>query len=73
NNGAEKIYGYSTSEAIGRNINFLIPKNYPDDTKLLLDKVRNHIKVFNHETKRLTKDGKIIDVSITVSPIINSD
>ena len=73
NNGAEKIYGYSASEAIGRNISLLIPENYPDDTSLMLENIRKDVKVFNHETKRLTKDGKIIDVSITVSPIINSD
>ena len=53
NNGAEKIYGYSANEAIGRNISLLIPENYPDDTSLMLENIRRDIKVFNHEMRCL--------------------
>jgi len=69
NSGAEKIYGYPASEAIGRCIRFLAPPGEDDDLDYILKKVRNGVPVFHYETRRIRNDGRIIDVALTVSPI----
>ena len=69
NAGAEKIYGYSASEVIGKSISILIPAEKEDDLKEILQKVRSGEPVFHYETKRKRKDGRSIDVSLTASPI----
>jgi len=69
NLGAENIYGYTETEVIGRHISLLVPPGHVDDTILLLDKIRAGEPVIQHETSRLRKDGKIIDVALTLSPV----
>jgi PAS domain S-box-containing protein len=72
NAGAEMIYGYSAGEIVGRNVSLLIPPDYPDDTQILLEKIRAGEQVIHHETTRMRKDGRIIDVALTLSPIKDS-
>jgi PAS domain S-box-containing protein len=55
NKGAERIYGYSTEDAVGRNISFLIPENYFDDTSLMTKKIKYGEKVYHQETKRIKR------------------
>lgn len=69
NTGAEKIYGYSAGEIVGWNVSTLVPPNYSDDTRLLLEKVHAGEPVIHYETTRMRKDGRIIDVDLTLSPI----
>ncbi|MFA4824518.1 MAG: PAS domain S-box protein [Methanoregula sp.] len=69
NTGAERIYGYSAQEVIGRNISLLIPPDLPDDTQASLDQIRNGTPVIRYETLRRKKDGGLINIALTVSPV----
>ena len=73
NRGAERMYGYSASEAIGRPISFLIPSDQRHEFDEILRSIRADQRVAPYETRRLTKDGRELDVSLTVSPIKDSD
>jgi PAS domain S-box-containing protein len=69
NKAAERIYGYAAEEVIGRHISLLLPPGRPDDIKLIMAKLKRGERILNYETVRLTKDGREIDVSLTISPI----
>lgn len=69
NQGAEKLYGYSPEEAKGKHISILIPPSRPDELKQILDRVRRGEQIQHYETERMRKDGKIIYISLGVSPI----
>ena len=69
NASAERMYGYSAQEAIGQNMSFLLPHDRPDEEQEILSKLRRNERVEHFETTRLRKDGKLIDVSLTISPI----
>ncbi len=71
NKSAEIIFGYAPEEILGKSINFLNPPDRFDEDSFILSEIRkgNHIDHF--ETKRVRKDGKILDISITASPIRN--
>jgi PAS domain S-box-containing protein len=72
NAGAERIFGYSAEEAIGKPITLLIPRERHDEERGLLERLRRGERVHHFETVRVTKDGRLIDVSLTVSPILDS-
>lgn len=69
NQGAEKLFGYTEEEVLGRHISLLIPKDRLDEENLIIDRVRNNKNIEHFETVRITKDGKSIPISLTVSPI----
>ena len=69
NKGAEKIFGYTEEEVLGKSITLLIPTERLEEETLILDKIRNGIALDHFETVRKRKDGKEIPISITVSPI----
>ncbi|MBV4419785.1 PAS domain S-box protein [Clostridium tyrobutyricum] len=73
NRGAELIYGYNKDEIIGKSISILLPEESKEDIFLILDKVKNNIKINHYETLRVNKDGKKLFISISVSPIYNSN
>src|SRR5499427_2215358 len=73
NPGAERIYGYEAAEMIGKPISMLIPSDQPDEEPNILRRIRNGQPVEHYETKRQTKDGSIIDISLTVSPVRDSE
>lgn len=69
NPAAERIYGYSAEEAIGRSIAMLIPGHRRGEERQILDRVLAGKRVDHYETERVTKDGRMLVVSLTVSPI----
>lgn len=71
NKGAERIYGYSAEEAVGRPISMLVPSDRPNEIPKILESIRRGEKVDNFDTVRVTKDGRRRDISLTVSPIKN--
>jgi len=73
NAGAEKLYGYTAGEAIGKQISLLIPQGERDETPEILEKIRSGDQINYLETKRRRKDGRIIDVFMTISPIKNEE
>ncbi|MBF0224901.1 MAG: PAS domain S-box protein [Desulfobacterales bacterium] len=73
NRGAEKIYGYTSDEMLGNQISILIPENRIPEFDEIIGKIKKGDRVEQFETERKRKDGKIINVSLTVSPIKTSD
>jgi PAS domain S-box-containing protein len=71
NMGAQKIFGYTSIEAIGKHISFIIPTEYLEEERMILVKVRNDEIVDNYETVRLKKNGDRFHISLTVSPLKN--
>ncbi|HEX3945776.1 MAG TPA: PAS domain S-box protein [Rhizomicrobium sp.] len=72
NRAAERIFGYTTDEIVGKSIYLLIPPEHEGDESLILEKVRRGERVEHYETVRRRKDGSLIDVAITVSPIFDT-
>jgi len=72
NAGAERIYGYSADEAVGQRVTMLVPADRMEEVADILERMRRGERIDHFETARVTKDGKIIDVSLTVSPIRDS-
>jgi PAS domain S-box-containing protein len=73
NGAAERLYGYTASEAVGRPISLLVPPDRPDEIPRILELVGRGERVEHFETVRLRKDGRPVDVSVTVSPIRSAD
>jgi PAS domain S-box-containing protein len=73
NPAAERIYGYSAEQMIGRPIWTLVPSDRHNEMPEVLRKVRRGEAVGHFETVRQTKDGRLIDVSVTVSPIVDRE
>jgi PAS domain S-box-containing protein len=69
NRGAERIYGYSESEALGQRITILSPPNRPEEIPQILERLRHGERIEALETTRVRKDGQPIDVSLTISPV----
>src|SRR5258708_16402743 len=72
NSGAERLYGYAADEIVGKPVSILIPPDRPDDMHEILDRIRRGEQVDHYETTRMRKDGELIDISLTVSPIHDS-
>jgi PAS domain S-box-containing protein len=69
NQGAERLYGYSAEEAVGCSISMLMPPQRMNDFPTLIEKLQRGENIKHFETERLTKDGRTIDVFLTVSPL----
>src|SRR6201987_3015785 len=72
NTGAKNIYGYTEAEAVGKPINMLGPPELPDEENKILEMLRAGSRIQHFETVRVTKTGKRINVSLTISPIKDS-
>src|SRR4029077_2638999 len=72
NTGAERLYGYSYFEVLGRNISMLAPPDHADEIPAILQRIKSGERIDHFETVRRRKDGQTVDVSITVSPIYDS-
>ncbi|CDZ77208.1 Blue-light-activated protein [Legionella massiliensis] len=73
NVGAEQIFGYTANEMIGQSILALIPPDRVQEEAQIMDKIKRGEKIEHFETVRKRKDGKPIDVSVTISPIKNAE
>ncbi|MBI3220050.1 MAG: PAS domain S-box protein [Bacteroidetes bacterium] len=73
NHGAEKMFGYTSAEMIGENITKLIPRTLIQEESNIIGKIERGEVVDHYETERLRKDGKTVQVSLTISPIKTSD
>ncbi len=69
NIAAQLIFGYSADEMIGQPITLLLPPDLEEEERAILERVRSGEKVDHFETRRRRKDGTVIDVSVTVSPV----
>jgi PAS domain S-box-containing protein len=72
NKGAEQIYGDSAEEMLGKNTSVLEPANIKGEMSQLIEKIKQGERIQHHETLRLKKDGTIINVSLTHSPVFNT-
>jgi two-component system CheB/CheR fusion protein len=71
NAGAERLYGYSTAEALGRPISFIVPLDRTDEMPRILARLERGEHIESYETVRMRKNGTRVEVSLTVSPIRN--
>ncbi|HTI03375.1 MAG TPA: PAS domain S-box protein [Acidisoma sp.] len=73
NAAAERLFGYPASEIIGQSVSRIIPPDRATEEMSILDRVGSGEYLAHFETKRVTKDGRIIPVSLTLSPILGPD
>lgn len=73
NDSAERIFGYTADEVVGQPITIIIPNNRLNEEAEILDRVRRGDRVDHFETIRERKDGTLLDVSLTISPVRNSE
>jgi PAS domain S-box-containing protein len=71
NSAAEQLYGYTADEAVGRSITMLNPPDRSDEEPAILEQIRHGERVKEFETVRLRKDGTPVEVSVTVSPVLD--
>ncbi|ULJ73494.1 PAS domain S-box protein [Rhizobium gallicum] len=71
NRGAERLFGYTAEEAIGRSVTMLIPLDRADEEPNILARLRRGEKIDHYETIRRRKDGSLVEISLSVSPIRN--
>jgi two-component system sensor kinase FixL len=72
NRGAELIFGYTAADMLGRTISILIPDGEPDESPQILARIIRGERIAHYETRRRRKDGIVIDISLSVSPINDS-
>ena len=73
NRGAQEVFGYTAEEAIGQPVTMLMPPERVNEEPGILERIRSGNKVDHYETVRRRKDGTLLDVSLTVSPIKDSE
>jgi PAS domain S-box-containing protein len=73
NRGAARIYGYSGEEIVGQSVSVLVPTDQPDDFPSIVERLRHGEQIEHYETIHVRKDGSRFDVSLTISPIRNSE
>src|SRR6516164_1993929 len=72
NAAAERLYGYTAEETIGKPMAILIPANRHDEEPPILERIKRGERIEHYETVRQRKDGSLIDLSLTVSPVKNA-
>jgi len=72
NSAAQKMFGFSEQEALGKHISIIIPEDRLEEEDVIIDNVRHGDKIDHIETVRSTKEGKKLNISLTVSPIKNA-
>jgi PAS domain S-box-containing protein len=73
NRGAERLFGYAAAEVIGKPITILIPSERREEETEILARLRRGERIDHFETVRRRKDGSLVDISLTVSPVRNGD
>jgi diguanylate cyclase (GGDEF)-like protein/PAS domain S-box-containing protein len=69
NLAAEKMYGYTMAEAVGKNLSFLLPSERQTEIRAILEGIRSGQPIQCFETQRLTKAGSVLDISLSISPL----
>jgi len=69
NKSAQRIFGYTEEEIIGKSVLTLIPPDMQHEEQIIIGKIKSGERIEHYETVRVTKDGRLIDISLTVSPI----
>ena len=69
NQGAERLFGYTPEEAIGRPVTILIPPERIDEEPKILARIKRGERVHHYETVRRRKNGELVDISLTISPV----
>ncbi len=72
NRGAERLFGYTAQESIGRPVTMLIPSGQMDEESRILKRIRHGESVEPYETVRCRRDGSLVNISLTVSPVIDA-
>ena len=72
NKGAERLYGYTSEEIVGQPVSILMPPEKKDDFPYIMSRLHAGKRIEHYETERMTKDGRKLHVSLTVSPIRDS-
>ncbi len=72
NHGAEQLFGYTPGEVIGKSIQLLIPADRKGEEEQILARIRRGERIQHYETRRVTKDGRELDVSLSISPVKDS-
>lgn len=72
NGGAQALFGYSAEEAVGKHIMCIIPKDRQQEEDMFLTKIKKGGRVEHYETIRIAKNGRMIDVSLSISPILDT-
>ena len=72
NQGAERLFGYTAAEAVGRPVSILIPADHVNEEPEVLERLRRGERIELYETARRRKDGTLLDVALTVSPVKDS-
>ena len=72
NRGAERLFGFSSEEAVGRPVTIVIPLDRRDEEPAILEKIHRGERIEHFETVRQRKDGSFVDISLNISPIRNS-
>jgi PAS domain S-box-containing protein len=73
NSGAERLFGYTAEEVVGKPVTILIPPDHINEEPEILRRIKSGERVQHYETVRVGKDGRQIDISLTVSPIRSAD
>jgi PAS domain S-box-containing protein len=72
NEAAKRIFGYSADEAIGRSIMMLLPHDRHDEELRIMERIHRGERVEAYDTRRRRKDGSIVEISVTISPILDA-
>jgi PAS domain S-box-containing protein len=72
NKGAERLFGYTAEEAVGQNITLIIPLDHRDEERTIVERLTRGERVDYFETVRMRKDGSLLDVALTISPMKDS-
>lgn len=72
NNSAERIFGYTAQEMIGGHITKIIPNDRLDEETKIIERLKKGERIEHFETKRITRSGRLLDISLSISPLKNS-
>ena len=72
NEGARRIFGYAAEEVIGKSITIIVPPDHLDEEPQILARLGRGERIDHYQTVRMRKDGSLVDISLTVSPVRNA-